>query len=683
MAYGKNINKILYGGDYNPEQWPPEIWQEDMRLMKKAHISIVTLNTFSWAALQPSEDVYCFDTLDRIMELVKENGLKVCMATSTGAHPAWMAKRHPDILRTESDGKKRRFGGRHNSCPNSPSYRHYAAKLAGKLAERYRDFDNIAAWHVSNEFGGECYCENCEKAFRAWLKERFGTIAELNRVFDTSFWGHTFYDWDEVVLPDLRSEHFIADGRERTMFQGITLEYRRFMSQSMLDCFRLEYQEIKKFMPDVPVTTNLMGFYKPLNYQKWAKEMDFVSWDSYPAPSDTPAQTAMQHDFMRGIKNQESFVLMEQTPSVTNWQPYNKLKRPGQMRLLSYQAAAHGADAIQFFQIRRSAGACEKFHGAVIDHAGRDDTRVFRETAALGEELERLGDVFLEGHTPAETAVLFDWDNWQALENSAGPSILMNYMDAVTDYYTAVFELNVPADIIGADDSFDSYKVLIAPLLYMTKAGLDDKIRSFVNRGGIFITTYFSGIADEHDLVIPGGYPGNLKDILGIWVEENDALPEGEENCFIYKGKMYPARILCDLMHLQGAQALSVYEEDFYQNTPVITKNQYGKGCAYYVGTRSNQEFYSSFMEDIFKEAGAAKTMVTPKGVEAAVRVKDDREILFLLNHNAGKESVVMNHDYMDLLNGTEYPAGALAELNGRDVLILQKIFRLTNIPMV
>lgn len=302
MTYGANTDTILYGGDYNPEQWPKEVWKEDMRLMKKAHISIVTLNTFSWAALQPSEDEYCFDTLDQIMELVRENGLKVCMATSTGAHPAWMAKRHPDILRTEYNGMKRKFGGRHNACPNSPTYRHYAAMLAGKLAQRYKDYDNIVAWHISNEFGGECYCENCEKAFRMWLKQRFGTIEELNRVFYTSFWGHTFYDWDEIVLPNLQSEHFSADGMDRTMFQGITLEYRRFMSESMLECFRLEYEQIKKEMPDTPITTNLMGFYKPLDYQKWAKSMDFISWDAYPAPDDTPAETALVHDLMRGIK---------------------------------------------------------------------------------------------------------------------------------------------------------------------------------------------------------------------------------------------------------------------------------------------------------------------------------------------------------------------------------------------
>jgi len=673
MAYGKNVKEILYGGDYNPEQWPQEVWEEDMRFMKKAHINIVTLNTFSWAALQPSEDSYCFDTLDRIMNFIRDNGLKVCMATSTGAHPAWMAKRHPDILRTDFNGVKRKFGGRHNSCPNSPSYRKYAAKLAGLLAKRYKDYENIVAWHISNEFGGECYCENCEQAFRRWLKQRFKTVEEMNRVFHTAFWGHTFYDWDEVVLPNLQSEHFLADGEDRTMFQGITLEYRRFMSESMLECFRLEYQEIKREMPGIPVTTNLMGAYKPLDYQKWAKEMDFISWDSYPEPADTAAEMALQHDLMRGIKKKESFVLMEQTPSVTNWQPYNKLKRPGEMRLLSYQAAAHGADAIQFFQIRRSIGACEKFHGAVIDHAGRDDTRVFREVEQLGEELARLGDVFLEGRTPAETAIFFDWDNWWALEYSAGPSIRMKYLDAVKDYYTAVFESNIPVDIIGMDDRFDSYKIIIAPLLYMTKPGIDGKIRNFVKEGGIFVATYFSGIVDEHDLVIQGGYPGKLRDILGIWVEESDALLEGEENSFVYKGNKYPAKVLCDLMHLEGAQALSVFEKDFYQEMPVITKNLFGRGCAYYVGTRSNSEFYHRFLEDIFNEVNIAETMVAPKGVEAAVRVKGNKEVLFLMNHNKESEWVTLNEDYRDLLNKKDYQTGNSIEIEGWGVFVLLK----------
>ena len=658
MGYGNNIRQVLYGGDYNPEQWPEEVWAEDMRMMKEAHINIVTLNVFSWAALQPDEDTYNFEKLDRIMEYIRDNGLKVCLATSTGAHPAWMARKHPDILRTDMNGIKRKFGGRHNSCPNSPTYRKYAPRLAAKLAERYKDYDNIVAWHISNEFGGECYCENCERAFRKWLKKEYGTIEAMNKSFNTSFWGHTFYDWDDVVLPDNRTEHFNAFGIDRTMFQGISLDYRRFNSDSILECYELEYDAIKNITPDIPITTNLMGFYKPLDYQKWAQQMDFISWDSYPAPDDEPAAVAMNHDLMRGIHDQDSFVLMEQTPSVTNWQPYNRLKRPGEMRLLSYQAAAHGADAIQFFQIRRTVGACEKYHGAVIDHAGRNDTRVFREVKELGAELEKLEDTFLEGRTPSEVAILFDWDNWWAVEYSAGPSIRMKYMDAVKDYYTAAFEQNVPVDIISVEDDLSKYKVVIAPLLYMTKTGYDEKIRSYVKAGGTFVTTYFSGIVNEHDLVIPGGYPGNLRDILGIWVEEQDALPENESNRFFYENAEYPAEMLCDIMHLEGAESVSLYEEDFYRGTPVITKNQLGEGTAWYIGTRSDRRFYRRLLTDIFRETGVQSVMQTPEGVEAAVRENEHGKVIFLMNHTSEEKDILMGDNYTEMITGRGIKVG-------------------------
>lgn len=675
MSCYRKETKMLYGGDYNPEQWPREVWEEDLRLMKQAHINIVTLNVFSWAALQPDEDTYDFTKLDEIMELVRSHGMKVCLATSTGAHPAWMAKLHQDILRTEKNGMKRKFGGRHNSCPNSPTYRKYAPKLAAKLAERYRDYDNIAAWHISNEYGGECYCENCEKAFRVWLKKQYGTLEEVNRSFNTAFWGHTFYDWDEIVLPNYLSEHFVdgATGMERTMFQGISLDYMRFFSDSMLECFRLEYEAIKKYTPDIPVTTNLMAAYKGLDYQKWARDMDFVSWDNYPAPSDSPAATAFNHDLMRGLYGQKSFVLMEQTPSVTNWQPYNRLKRPGEMRLLSYQAVAHGADAVQFFQIRRSIGACEKYHGAVIDHAGRADTRVFREVTQLGEELEKTGGVFLDGRTPAKAAVVFDWDNWWAVEYSAGPSVRMKYLDTVLDYYQAAFALNVPVDIISVEDALEPYQIVIAPLLYMVKRGYEEKLRDYVRQGGIFVTSYFSGIVDEHDLVDDGGYPGRLRDLLGIWVEENDALPEGEYNAFSYCGRRHPADILCDLLHLEGADALGMYEEDFYAGMPAVTVNQYGKGKAYYVGTHSDEEFYQMFLDRLFSQNGIEPVHQTPFGVEAAVRENAEGRFLFLLNHTAERKTVVLERKYEDLLEGRMYQRHEEAVLEKKGVLLLRE----------
>lgn len=658
-----NHNKIAYGGDYNPEQWSEDVWEEDMRLFKLAHIDTVTLNVFSWASLQSDENTYHFERLDKIMDLVRKNGLKVCLATSTGAHPAWMAKKYPEILRTEFNGMKRKFGGRHNSCPNSLVYHKYSTRLAGKLAQRYKDYDNIIGWHISNEYGQECYCENCEKAFRVWVKEKYHTIEEVNRAWNTSFWGHTFYDFDEIVLPNLLSEHFEA---ERSMFQGISLDYKRFNSDSMLNCYRMEYEEIKKYTPHIPITTNLMGFYKPLDYQKWAKYMDFVSWDNYPSYNDSVARCALNHDMIRGLKSGKSFILMEQTPSVTNWQPYNALKRPGELRLQSYQAVAHGSDSMMFFQMRRSIGACEKYHGAVIDHCGHENTRVFRELTQIGEELDRIGDRILGAREDAKVAIVYDWDNWWAVELSAGPTVELRYHDEVLRYYTALHERNIATDIISVEEPLDKYDIVIAPVLYMTKGDYDQKIRTYVENGGTFITTYFSGYVDENDLVVTGGYPGKLRDILGIWVEEIDALPPGYANAFELDGKEYPCKLLCELMHLEGAQALTTYKDDFYAGMPAVTKNTFGKGTAYYVGTSSDDAFYKMFMEKVCEEKEVKPAVDVPEGVEAVIRSTDEHSFLFLLNHTKEEKEVKIGKECFEILTQKEY--------NKDDTIFLPKV---------
>ncbi|MBF6634284.1 MAG: beta-galactosidase, partial [Planococcus sp. (in: Bacteria)] len=319
----EKLPKIWHGGDYNPEQWnSKEIWDEDVRMFKLAGIDVATLNVFSWALNQPNEDTYNFDWLDDQINRLYENGIYTCLATSTAAHPAWMAKKYPDILRVDFYGRKRKFGSRHNSCPNSPTYREYSEKIAEKLAERYKDHPAVLIWHVSNEYGGYCYCDNCEDAFRGWLSDKYGTLEKLNKAWNTGFWGHTFYNWDEIVAPNMLSE---VRENNQSNFQGISLDYRRFQSDSLLDCYKLESKAIRKHIPNTPITTNLMGTYPMLDYFKWAKEMDVVSWDNYPAIDTPVSYTAMTHDLMRGLKNGQPFMLMEQTPSQQNWQPYNSL----------------------------------------------------------------------------------------------------------------------------------------------------------------------------------------------------------------------------------------------------------------------------------------------------------------------------------------------------------------------
>ncbi len=662
-----NHEKIAYGGDYNPEQWPEDTWEEDMRLLKLAHVDILTLNVFSWAALQPSEEEYRFEKLDKIMELARKHKMKVCLATSSAAHPAWMAKKYPEILRTDFTGMKLKFGARHNSCPNSLIYRKYSVRLAEKLAERYKDYDHLVAWHISNEYGGECYCENCEKAFRVWLKKRYKTLDELNRAWNTSFWGHTFYEWDEIVLPNQRSEHL---GEDQTAAQTISIDYRRFNSDSIMDCFCLEYDAVKKYTPDIPVTTNLMGAYKALDYHKWGEKMDFISWDNYPSNEDSFSKTAMNHDLMRGVGKGKPFVLMEQTPSQQNWQPFNALKRPGVMRLWSYQAVAHGSDAVMFFQMKRSIGSCEKYHGAIISHAGHENTRVFREVQELGAELDKLGGEILGSTGTAQTALMFDWENWWAVEYSAGPSVSLKYHDEVLRYYTALHTQNIPVDIVGEDDDLSQYKLVIAPVLYMTRPGVDVRIREFVEGGGTFLTTFFSGYVDENDLVIIGGYPGKLRDILGIWVEETDALPDTKKNSFIYGGQNYSAQLLCDIMHLEGAEALAEYQEDFYAGTPVVTCNKFAKGNAYYVGTRSEQAFYEKLIKEICEKQQIKPAADAPSGVEAVERFRGKEHYLFLLNHS--EENKQVSVPGTDLLTGNIYQNDECLTLTAKGVAVLK-----------
>ena len=677
MILDKNkVKKILYGGDYNPEQWTEDIWEKDMEMFQKAGIDIVTLNVFNWAMLQPDEETYDFTKLDKTVDRVTKNGLYICMATSTGAHPAWMARKYPDILRTEFNGMKRKFGARHNSCPNSPTFRKYSVRLAEKLAEHYKDNANIVAWHVSNEYGGACYCENCEKAFRVWLKRKYKTLDRLNHEWNTNFWGHTFYSWDDIVAPNLLSEHFEEN---RSMFQGITLDYRRFNSDSMLENFRDEYRAIKTFIPDARITTNFMGTYKSLDYKKWADSMDMISWDNYPEKNAEPASIALNHELMRGIKGGQPFMLMEQTPSVSNWLADNGLKRPGVMRLQSYQAVAHGADTIMFFQMRRSPAACERFHGAIIDHSGRSDTRVFKECAHLGEELRELGDETLGTVTNAKAALIFDWDTWWAVEGSAGPTTRLRYVDEILNYYRAFFELNIPIDIIGSGDDLKKYEVVVAPLFYMVKPGVDQKLTEFAKEGGTLLFTYFSGYVNENDYITVGGYPGKLRELTGIWVEEIDALSKEERNSFLYKGEKYPAELLCDIIHTEGAETLSEYQEDFYKNTPVVTKNPYGRGKVYYIGTRSNKAFYSRIIEDICLEKGipAALNGVPQEkylklDVEITERESNEFRYVFVLNHSKAEKIITMPQEGLELLAKRKYLPGQKMGIEPYGVKILK-----------
>ncbi|MCI8894538.1 MAG: beta-galactosidase [Lachnospiraceae bacterium] len=655
------FKRILYGGDYNPNQWPREIWDQDMAYFKDARINSATINVFSWAKIQPGEEEYYFDELDEIVDMLSRENYDIVLATSTAALPAWMFQKYPEVARVDYQGRRHTFGKRHNACPNSAVYQKYASALVEQLAKRYGSNRHISCWHINNEYGGECFCENCAKAFRVWLKKKYHTIDALNAAWNLEFWGHSVYSWDEVVPPNALGDgmEFGPEDRLATAFAGLSVDYRRFMSDSLLENYKMERDIIRRFDPDTLITTNLMGTYKGLDYFKWAKEMDIVSWDCYPSYNTPWSYTAMCHDLMRGLKD-APFMLMEQTPSQQNWQPYNSLKRPGQMRAQSYQTLAHGADTIQFFQLRRSRGGCEKFHGAVIAHAGTRDTRVFREVRQLGEELAGLSAHIQGSVNEAEVGIVFDWDNYWALEYTSGPSCSLSYVDQLHQYYRYFYDKNISVHMIPFDADFGRYRMVVAPVLYMVKEGMQEALEEFVKQGGVLITTFMSGIVDQSDNVHLGGYPGPLRNLAGLWVEEIDALAPEQSNTVVFSdGTEASCRMLCDLMHLEGAQCLASYKSDFYANTPAVTRHPFGDGAVYYLGTALEPAGIAKVLDMAVSDAGVTPVIAEATQLEIACRWAGDCIYYFIINFKEEAQAVpACFAGQTDLLTGKTVEAG-------------------------
>lgn len=674
MSNRKFFNYIPYGGDYNPDQWTADTWKEDMRLFKAAGVNFLTLPVFSWAKLQPSEKEFHFEWLDEILDLIDSQGIKVCLATPTAAQPPWMSRLYPEMMPVDIQGRKRVHGKRVNYCPNSTRYRQFSANIAQLMAERYKDHPALAMWHISNEYGTLCYCDTCAIAFRKWLKKHYRTVEELNRKWNMAFWGHTIYQWDDITVPSKLND-------DDTCSPAKTLDYNRFMTDSTIDCYENELQQIRLHSPNVPATTNMSGFIKKLDQGRFSQHLDVVGWDNYPAPSDPAYKTAFKHDIMRGLKNGAPFFMMEQSPNQQNWQPYNQLKRPGEVRLLTYQALAHGADAVLFFQMRGSVGGVEKLHGAFIDHSGREDTRTYKEMVTLGSELKHLGKCFTGARTNTEVAILFDWDNWWAVERSSGPTIDLNFFDQAAKYYKALHRHNIGVDIIRSTSDLSGYKLVIAPVLYMIKEGVKESLNSFVSQGGTLITTFLSAITDENDQVITGGFPGGLGDLTGIWAEEIDALPPGKMNEIVMEksftgdespiNESYSCGLLCDLIHTVTAETLAVYGSDFYKGQPCLTRNQWGKGSVYYLATDGEADFIQDLLTDVCHKIGIDPLINASLGIEITTRETKDSVFTFIINHSNEIGMVDLETaGYTELISSRKI-TGSL-KMDPREVFILQ-----------
>lgn len=637
-----NQTGFIYGGDYNPEQWldTPEILKQDIEYMKAAHINEVTLGVFSWSTLEPQDDVYRFDWLKQILDNLYENGISVILSTPSAARPKWLSDRYPEVLRVNADRSRNLFGMRHNHCYTSPEYRRKISSIDRKLSENFGTHPAVKLWHISNELGGECHCPLCQKAFQGWLKNRYGTIEKLNKAWNTTFWSHDYQDFKQVESPSPIGE---------MMLHGLNLDWKRFVTDQTADFVAWEKQAIREGGSTLPVTINMMYDFKGLNYHKFKNLIDIASWDNYPVWHKNPDKeialdTALQHDFMRSLLK-KPFLLMESCPTSTNWQGVSKLKRPGLLNAASLQAIAHGSDSVQYFQIRQSRGASEKFHGAVIDHYGGMDTRVFREVAKVGADLEALQEI-AGSETKAKVAIIHDCESRWAMEDSQGPRNKgLHYMDTLKKMYVGLRKLGLDVDFLDMEEEFDGYDIVMAPMLYMFRCDIEEKIRAFVNAGGTFVMTYWSGIVDETDLCHLGGTPHGLMDVFGLRSQELDALYEGDSNAgrsngaFFENQETYSCKNFCDLIKTDGAETLLTYEEDFYQGNPAFVRNRYGKGMAYYICADFEQKFYDTLCKKLSEERKLeCVDFIIPDGVEITMRENRDHTYLFV--QNFGEETV-------------------------------------------
>ncbi len=713
------FDHLLYGGDYNPEQWLeyPEILEQDLEYMRRAHINTVSVGIFSWAVLEPEEGVFCFGWLEEIVEKLYQNGISVILATPSGARPKWLSDAYPEVLRVDASGHRNFFGGRHNHCYTSPVYREKIKIINQELVRRLGSHPAVKLWHISNEYGGACYCPLCQQEFRRFLKEKYGTIEELNRRWCTTFWSHRYSSFEQIEAPSPRGENEL---------HALKLDWKRFVTERTTDFMRHEIACLREAGSDKPVTTNMMYNFEGLNYPEMAPYVDIISWDSYPVwhkepETVTASDCGMQHDIMRSLKKQP-FLLMESCPSSTNWQKVSKLKKPGMLQAASLQAIAHGSDSVLYFQFRQSRGASEKFHGAVMDHYG-GDTRVFREVTCTGASLQSLQEL-CGTEVRSLAAVLYDWDNRWAMEDAQGPrNKNLFYKETMEKSYRALRKLGLNVDVIDMSKTLEDYRLVAVPMMYLFKEGFAGKLRDFTEQGGTVLMTYWSGIVDETDRCFLGGTPHGLEDVFGLRSTEIDGLYDWESNAAVpVEGQeilrhTYTCRNLCELVEVNGAksavalgdalwgsredvcrtesesdascccgaecsvnllggrerfgaQVLAVYGSDFYAGTPALTRNAYGKGYAYYICADFEQAFYDELYASAVKEAGVATPPLSeiPLGLEVTQRESETAAYLILQNFGDQDVAIQVTDGSYRMIYG-----GNAANLKKYETIVLKR----------
>jgi beta-galactosidase len=661
-AFDWPTDGLSFGGDYNPEQWAPEVWREDIRLMLEAGVNIVTLGVFSWQKLEPRDGEWDWAWLDEIVGLLSDAGIAITLATPTAAPPNWLLRAHPEILPVDADLVAQNPGGRLGWCPSSPVFRRYALRMAEQLAKRYGSHPSVRLWHISNELGGgnaRCYCDVSATAFQGWLRQRYANVAELNDAWGTAFWGHGFTDFAEVLPPR---------GYRHSANPAHFLDFQRFSSDELLQHFRAEAEVVRRDSP-APVTTNFMvnAGGHVANYQQWAPHMDVVANDHYTIVDDPDRahELAYSADRMRGLtRNRTPWLLMEHSTGAPSWQERNRAKDPGEILRNALAHVARGSDGAMFFQWRASLSGAEQFHSAMLPHAGTN-SRVWREIVELGGALHRLAPIAGLPVEPARVAFLADEESAWAYEQGLKPHRALRYSREPRLWHQAFWNRQVLADVIPAHAELDGYSLVVVPSLLIVDAEQTKRISAFVEGGGTVLITYLSGIVDENNRVLPGGYPGAFRDLLGVTTEEFRPLQRDEVV------ELDDGTTVSDWTEdttLTGADAVVRFATGRSTGRPAITRNQVGQGSAWYVAAAVSPQTAGTLADRLIADLGLDRVVTAPAGVEAVRRRMPSGDALFLINHTDADATVPASGT--DLLSGTVHgpqttvPAGGVLVLH-------------------
>ncbi|KUM79748.1 beta-galactosidase [Streptomyces curacoi] len=653
---------IAYGGDYNPEQWPEEVWAEDMRLMREAGVSMVSVGIFSWALLEPEEGAYDFSLLDRVLDLLHAHGIAADLATPTAAPPAWFFRAHPEALPVDRDGRRLSYGSRQTFCPSSPAYRAAALRMARALADRYADHPAVVMWHVHNEYGchnAECYCDESARAFRVWLRARYGDdLATLNEAWGTRFWSQSYYDWDEILPP--RATGAVPNPTHR-------LDWRRFCSDELLSLYEAERRVLLEAAPQTPATTNFMVMHNfdALDYWRWAPKLDIVSNDHYLQSTDPESEIdiALSGDLVRSLAG-GPWLLMEHSTGAVNWQPVNRAKGPGELRRNALAHVARGADGIAYFQWRAAKAGAEQWHSAMLPHAGTD-SQIWRDVVRLGADLRALAEVRGSVGT-AEVAIVWDWNARWAMELPSQPSAELRFQDLVRAWYEPLWRAGVAVDFVRPDADLSAYRLVLAPSVYLVDDEGAANLRGFAERGGTLAVGFHSGAVDENCHVRLGGYPGAFREALGIRTDELFPLLPGESVGLSGGGT---GTLWSERVRLCGAESIAAYTTGPLAGIPAVTRHRHGTGVTWYLATLPDPATLAGLLDRVRTEAGVRPVRSTPQGVEAVLRRGPDADYLFLINHTDRPAHVAVAPDATELLTGKALP-GSVSVAAGETAVV-------------